>query len=273
MEFEDQVDVDPAVVTGVAADSPDEVVVARPEIVGREASADLLEAFEVEVADPVSGYEIPQEGFDEEGVREEEQVTVGVSAHSVSIWVVDQGPALIDEKRAANLLGNAVIAPRAVLIMLGDSLCQPFSLDPQSRLWCREVQQPARNDQHLSRQAPQSAEPLGAQASRLYLQRGEGQTASTVPGSQPEMTRHLSRQRLMQATQRCNPARKTGTSLSPQDQAVGAEAGEAAEAASGCPFSGMLGEMEARKDEEISWTTEALADLRIEGSEASLDLA
>ena len=57
-----------------------------------------------------------------------------------------------------------------------------------------------------------------------------------------------------------------GVKIGPQDQAAGAEAGGSAEAgaaetASGCPFSGMLGEMEARKDEEIGWTAEALARL------------
>ena len=55
-----------------------------------------------------------------------------------------------------------------------------------------------------------------------------------------------------------------GVKIGPQQAAAaaaGSEAGASAEAASGCPFSGMLGEMEARQDEEVRWTAEALARL------------
>ncbi len=52
-----------------------------------------------------------------------------------------------------------------------------------------------------------------------------------------------------------------GVKIGPQEQAAGAQADASDEAASGCPFSGMLGEMEARKDEEINWTSEAAARL------------
>ncbi len=53
-----------------------------------------------------------------------------------------------------------------------------------------------------------------------------------------------------------------GVKIGPKEAAaagVSAE-GEAAEAG-GCPFAGMLGEMEAGKDEDIGWTPEALARL------------
>ena len=51
-----------------------------------------------------------------------------------------------------------------------------------------------------------------------------------------------------------------GVKIGPGEAAASAQAGAEGEA-SGCPFSGMLGEMEAHKDEEVAWTTEALARL------------
>ena len=54
----------------------------------------------------------------------------------------------------------------------------------------------------------------------------------------------------------------TATSAQATSAAVGSAGSVAAEAeAGGCPFAGMLGEMEAAKDDEVAWTAEALARL------------